>query len=342
MLTVSTLLSQLNTMQQLEVEKILQSKVAFNSTVLSIFNSMMLGETKKEILESCYLNDSNYTRLERPILSAIHKFYGLKAENTRDQFLATVHYSIYEEVFENNAQKMKKLENLFHQMKRYNMEQESANLLKELTLISKGTPLHAVYQHLYKKYAEMENNNNCVFSAFVKLNKKLSNFIDNNSKSIAVEDLIVVYKKIRTLHRNNENRISETVLNTSMLLLASHCGQTQLLKENQWSVKQLFEICHAQILEMPFGVERLFMDTIFNQTLTHALNQSQIEINDCFFQRLRVIEGSNDYFNFGLELPQPNKTKEPTSKELLIRDFVKKFTTFSPKQNSVMIRPNQI
>ncbi|MBL4709249.1 MAG: hypothetical protein JKY48_12510 [Flavobacteriales bacterium] len=342
MLTVSTLLSQLTTMQQLEVEKSLQSKVAYNSSVLSIFNSMMMGESKKEIMISCYLNDSNYPRLERPILVAIQELYGLKAENARDRFLATVHYAIHLEQFENNAQKTKKLENLFHQMKRFNLEQESAPLLKELTKISKGSPLHAVYLHLYNKYTEMEENNNLVFETFEKLSKKLSYFLDNNSKGITIKDLIVVYKEIRTLHQINENRISETILNTSMLLLASHCKQTQLLKENKWSIKQLLEVCYGQISEMPFGVESLFMDTIFNQTLTHAISLSQIEINDNFFQRLRVIEGSGDYFNFGFNLTTKNTSQVHTNKELLIRDFVKKFTTFSPKQNSIMIRPNQI
>jgi|GEM_PF-4678168 len=340
MLSVSTLLNQLTTMQQLAVETDLQSKVAYNSSTLTVFSSMLLGESKKEILVSCVLDNNNYPKKERPIFQAIIDFYGLKAESSRDQFLAEVYFAIHEEVYESKAKKAKRLEGLFHQMKRYELEQESAELLHELAKCSVGTPLHAVYVHLYTKYHQVEINNNKAFTAFEKLNHKLSDFLGENLKGYTIRDLVAGYKEIRTIHNENGDRVSHCILNTTMLLLANHCGQTQLLHQNKWTINQLFETCKVQIENLPFGVERMFMKNIFDTNLKHAVLQNSSEVKTLPFQRLQLSELKVAPFNFALQFKDKNKARRISKSECLISSFVRSITinttAISIKQNSLI------
>lgn len=345
MLTVSTLLNQLNTRQQLAIETDLQSKVAYNSSSLSVFSSMLFGESKSEILASCVLDNNNYPRKERPIFQAIIDFYGLKADNSRDQFWADVYFAIHEETYESRVQKVKRLENLFHQMKRFELEEDSAELLNELEKLSIGTPLHTVYEHLFIKYNEIEINNRKAYLAFENLNVKLSDYLDLNAKEHTLQDLIQAFKQIRTIHHSNENRISECILNTSMLLLANYCGQTQLLKENKWTLNALFATCKTQIEKLPFGVERFFMKNIFDSNLKFALLNNSIEVTNLAFQRLSVNESSKGIHNFGLEIREQQQQKKISKSEQLISSFVKSVNTTTAmrfKQNSALYSPHRI
>ncbi|MFT6165555.1 MAG: hypothetical protein ACJASF_000234 [Vicingaceae bacterium] len=351
MLAVSTLLNQLTTMQQLVVENDLQSKVAYNSSTLSVYSSMLLGESRKEILASCTLDQNNYPKKERPIIQAILDFYGLKAENSKDQFLSVVYFAIHEEQYVSRVQKVKRLEDLFHQMKRYELEQESALLLQELEKSSVGTPLHAVYEHLFNKYHEMEINNTKAYIAFEKLNLKISEFLGENMKDYKIRDLIKGYKEIRSIHNDNENRVSECILNTSMLLLANYCGQTQLLNENKWTLSQLFETCKSQIENLPFSVERMFMKNIFDMSLKHAVLQNSFEINTLAFQRLKINVSKVDIHNFSLHIEEKHQSKRISKSEHLINNFVRSMTTttttttttpLSMKQNPMISSPNRI
>ncbi len=347
MLSVSTLLNQLTTMQQLAVETDLQSKVAYNSSTLSVFSSMLFGESKKEILESCVLDNNNYPKKERPIFQAILDFYGLKAESSRDQFLADVYFAIHEEKYESKAKKVTRLEGLFHQMKRYELEQESAELLNELEKSSIGTPLHAVYDHLYNKYNEIEINNNKAYTAFEKLNSKISDFLGENLKDYTIKDLVAGYKEIRNIHLENENRVSACILNTSMLVLANHCGQTQLLNENKWTLSELFETCKAQIETLPFSIERMFMKNIFDNSLKYAVLKGSIEVNTLAFQRLQVSELNVEPYNFDLQIKERHQTKRISKSEHLISSFVRSINTttttaISLKQNPIISYPHLV
>ena len=345
MLAVSTLLNQLTTMQQLVVENDLQSKVAYNSSTLSVFSSMLFGESKKEILASCALDQNNYPKKERPIFQAILDFYGLKAENSKDQFLSVVYFAIHEEQYESRVKKVKRLEDLFHQMKRYELEQESAPLLEELEKSSVGTPLHTVYEHLYNKYHNMEVNNTKAYIAFEKLNVKISDFLGDNVKDYKIRDLIKGYKEIRSIHNENENRVSECILNTTMLLLANYCGQTQLLNENKWTLSNLFETCKTQIENLPFSVERMFMKNIFDMSLKRVVLRSSFEINTLAFQRLKLNESKVEIHNFGLQIKEKHQSKRISKSEHLINNFVRSITTttaLSIKQNPMISSPNRI
>lgn len=345
MLPVSTLLNQLTTKQQLAVETDLQSKVAYNSSSLSVFSSMLMGESKKEILASCVLDNNNYPKKERPIYQAILDFYGLKAESSRDQFLADVYFAIHEEKFESKAKKVKRLEGLFHQMKRYELEQESAELLQELEKCSIGTPLHAVYDHLYNKYNEIEINNNKAYTAFDKLNTKVSDYLGENLKDYTIKDLVSGYKEIRNIHNNNENRVSECIVNSTMLLLANHCGQTQLLNENKWTLSELFETCKAQIETLPFSIERMFLKNIFDNSLKQAVLKNSFKVTTLAFQRLQVSDSNIEPYNFDLQIKEKSQPRRISKSEHLISSFVKSMNTttaISLKQNPIISFPHLV
>ena len=345
MLPLTSLVNQLTTMQQLAVERDLQSKVAYNSSTLSVYSSMLLGESKNDILANCSLDNSNYPKRERPIYQAILDFYGLKAESAKDQLLSDVYFAIHEEAYDKNSTKVRKLEELFHQLKRANLEQESAELLLELTNCSKASPLHTVYKHLYDKYHAIELNNNLAYQAFERLNIQLSIFLDENLKNYSVRDLIKTYKEIRSIHLKNDNRISESILNVSMLLLTNYCGQTQLLNENKWDLNNLLEICKVQIENLPFGVERMFIQNTFDNTLKNAIQEEKLEISTLSLRRLELTTNHPSNYNFGLEISEKQSSKQEIQRENLISCFVSRITTTTTiaiKQNSIIQSPHRI
>ena len=345
MLTTSTLLNQLTTKQQLIIASAIKAKVAHNSATLHLFQSMLSGNSENQISNSYNLCPNDYAKIERPILQVILDFYGMKPENARDQFLSDVYYAIQEEAYESNAKKVKRLEELFHQMKRYELEQESANLLKALEQSSVGTPLHTVYEHLCNKYRDIEANNLKAYVTFQKLNAKISDFLGDNSKGHSIRNLISEFKKIRAIHRKNENRVSECIMNTSMLLLASYCKQTQLLNENKWTLSDLFETCKNQIEILPFGVERMFLKNIFDMSLKQALLENTFEINTRAFQRLSVNESKLEMHNFGFCVEEKCETKRISKSEQLINNFLHGINTtaaISIKQSPMLFSPNRI
>ena len=328
-------------MQQLIVERKLQQQVSYNSSSLLVFNCLMLGQKKNEIIEECMLNEKNYPKYERPIYNCILDLFELKASNAKDNILTEVHYAIYEQSYESNTAKVKALENLFHQMKRYGIEQESAPLLKEMRDLSIGSPLYAVYHHLYNKYTDIAECNEEIFKSFAVLNTKLYAFIDDDNSEISTKDLVKEYKTIRTLHHSAENKTSETVLNFAMLLLATYAGQKQLLLDNKIELKDLFTLCRSQINDLPFGIERFYLNNIFHQTTKYAIDVLELSLESEAV--LFPIDNLNtDAPNFSFAIKKLSTDSTATRNHINISEFVQKFTAFSIPQDSFSIRPNQI
>lgn len=341
MLPLSSILSQLSVMQQLLVEKSLQAQQGFNSKSLLIFNLLAEGQTKEEILQDGLVDEESYFSFERPIYNCILKLFDLTPSTTRDHFVAEVSYSIHDQSYKNDQEKGRFLENLFHQMKRYSIEQDSALLLKELYRLNEGNPLQAVYQHLYLKYDTIAKINAEIFDIFNQLNTQLSSFLIDSETTIEMKELIGHYKAIRNLHRRAENRTSQTVLDVTMLLLSTYCGQTQLLKEQSKSMNQLFIDCKTQIQELPFGLERYFLTNIFRQTAKYSIECLELTLNSEAV--LFPIETSTTKApNFSFNLDQLNNQDKKIDKNKVINDFTQRFTAFSIPQDSFSIRPNQI
>lgn len=265
MLPLHILLKQLTTLQSLTVERLLQESVSFDSKVLLVFNSMMLGQNADEIKAECHLTDENYPKYERPIYNCILDLYGIKALSAKDNLLIETYYAVNETVYNNEDEKAKNLERIFHQLKKYQIEQESVDLLLELHKLHLGTPLQAVYSHLYDKYKKIQQANNAAIKVFIGLNKKLASYLKNINNKDLVRKMILDYKLIRQINNEAENSTLSTILNVSKLLLSSIGNQKQLLKENTIDEVALLLNCKDEIENLPFGVERYFLQNIIMQ-----------------------------------------------------------------------------
>jgi len=265
MLPLHILLKQLTTLQSLTVERLLQESVSFDSKALLVFNSMMLGQNAEEIKAECHLTDDNYPKYERPIYNCILEIYGVKANTVKDNLLIETYYAVNETVYNNEDEKAKNLERIFHQLKKNQIEQESVDLLLALHKLHLGTPLQAVYSHLYDKYKKIKQANNTAIEIFVGLNKKLTSYLKNRSNDDIARKMILDYKSIRQLNGEAENRSLSTILNVSRLLLASIGNQKQLLKDDNIDEVVLLSNCKNDVDNLPFGVERYFMQNIIMQ-----------------------------------------------------------------------------
>ena len=127
-------------------------------------------------------------------------------------------------------------------LKKHNIEQESADLLLALHKLHLGTPLQAVYSHLYDKYKKIRQANNSAFKIFTGLNKKLSSFLKNKNNTDLTRKMISDYKLIRQLNESFENRTLTAILNLSRLMLSAIGQQKQLLREDNITEEELLEI----------------------------------------------------------------------------------------------------
>ena len=265
MLPLHTLLNQLTILQCLTVEQRLQKTVSFDSKALLVFNSMMLGQTAEEIKAECNLTDENYPKYERPIYNCILEVYGIKAKSYKDNLLTESYYAINETAYSSDEEKAKCLEQVFHQLKKNNIEQESTELLLELHKLHLGTPLQAVYSHLYEKYKNIREANNTAFKLFISLNKKLGSFLKNRNNIDLTRKLILDYKAIRQLNETAENNTLIAILNLCKLMLSTIGNQKQLLKEDNITEDELLKVCKHDIERLPLGVEQYFLQNIVTQ-----------------------------------------------------------------------------
>lgn len=310
MIAVSELLNQLSPMQQLKVESTLQSQFAFDSTTLMVFNSIMIGESREETVNNCNLSIRSYNKAAFPIRTVIQQTLGIIANSKRDLFLAEVNSFVHNSEEVDNTKRLKELEELFHQMKRYSLEQESAELLDKMVQLSTNSPLRFVYHHLFQKYSAIEKLNNQLYSKFEKFNIAATYFLDGNPKGITVKDLIVQFKEIRTLAVKNHNPVSEAILNTTKLVLATHFDQVQLLKQNNWTLGQLIEECKKTITNMHFGCERAYLENILSITLQCVANKDNSKNTTEIVDNLEYTINKETY-NFGFEITlQPTYQKQ--------------------------------
>ena len=305
MLPLHTLLNQLSILQCLTVEQLLQKTVSYDSKALLVFNSMMLGQTAEEIKAECHLTDENYPKYERPIYNCILEVYGIKAKSVKDNLLAEAYYAVNETVYSSDEEKAKNLERIFHQLKKNKIEQESADLLLELHKLHLGTPLQAVYSHLYDKYKNIRQANNTAFKIFIGLNKKLSSLLKNRKNEDLARKMILDYKSIRQLNDGSENRTLTAILNLSKLLLSTIGNQKQLLREDSISEEVLLDICKHDIAEMPMGVEQYFLQNILDQIELLQNKEELISYHNSYqikSKHIRFTEPNN--FNFPSEVYQ--------------------------------------
>jgi hypothetical protein len=160
-------------------------------------------------------------------------------------------------------------------MKRYGVEQQSADLLGQLHQLNLDSPLEAVYSHLHNKYVEIEKANREILNIFTDLNSMFAGLESNITET---RDLVYLYKQIRALHLNHKNHTSQVVLNTTKASLVLLANQKQLLKDGSHNLGQLLSDCKNGVEGLPFGFMRFYLKNIVDQLrIMFKYQQNQIE-----------------------------------------------------------------
>jgi hypothetical protein len=274
MLSLPTLINQLNSKQSAWVENRLLDQVNFNRPSLALFNALRSGKDIYEVQRQLDLNEDQFSIVIRPVYNAILELYGLSPSSSKDALSSEVFYAIYKRSYKNSSEQINTLERLFHEMKKHQIEQDSSVLLNKIYQLQVGSPLQAVYHHLYLKYKKIEEVNAKAVEHFETLNKNLSVYFQNPTDREAVKAMIYSFKLIRALYEQAENRTLEAILKLSKLILVDLCGQHQLLRDGKLSKKDLISDCSTLVEMLPFGVNRFFLKNILQSLLA---NDTSIE-----------------------------------------------------------------
>lgn len=295
MLSLNKVLEQLNDAQLLKLEGNLQKRVSYNSQELLVFNCAMLGQTEEETLTVCGIGKKNYVKYARTVYKTIEDLFDMKPKSIAERLFTEVHYAIYQDTYPSDMERAKKCELLFHRLKREELEQESYPLLYELHQLHIGSPLEAVYEHLYKKYLKICRINRNAFEVFEAFNLLFTEYIhieDSVQANEVRKEMIRKYKKLRSLQDNPDyaNNTLKSLLLLTKLSLVKVCHQKQLLFDSGMQVDDLEYECGRAVKRLPYGMENFLLSTLFN-------NLEQLNLDD-LPQSADEDESEPQYFNF--------------------------------------------
>lgn len=332
MISLPYIFSTLTTLQLAKVERSVQKQVNYDSPTLTILNGLLLGESKDEIIENSLIDASIYHKYSRPIYNSILELFQLKPITSRDNFLSKMHYAVHEENYKNEESKTRTLEQLFHELKRYGMEQESAPVLKELVYLNRVSPLKAVYKHLEEKYTHYNQNNFKAIQIFEKFNQDFSDFFSNPDSEISIKELKQSFKNIRLINSYTENNTSKSLVSLSKLILVVYCDQKQLLKENsKLTTKKLFFETLKNVNAMPFGLERFYLLNIMKQVQEYAIDFLKLNI------RPIISTTPLDAPNFSFNPVTKQQSADKKKKVIVLQKDFKSLETYTIQQNSVLV-----
>jgi hypothetical protein len=261
MLSVIEIVQQLNKSQAKQLCLMLAKDNAYAELTLPIFNAYRNGENELSTQRSSNLNYNSFKIIERLIYRTILSFYDVEDISVKDLIQTTLFYAIYGSTQKSKNQKKIELEDLFHQLKRFQIDQQAAPLLKELTTYYKDTQLESVYNYMYGYYTKVEATNQRVIKLYVQFNQKLTDYQDEGNQSV-LKELIVIYKQIRTLFIKNENPTAASFYYLCKLSLAILSDQKQILRDGSWEVEDLLSQSKHLIQELPFGMMRFYLQNI--------------------------------------------------------------------------------
>jgi|GEM_PF-1237489 len=303
MMTVRTLINQLDEQSLHYFDIAFYKKVEVGSTSDYIFEGYVKGKSKSEILDSINnsisanaINEAQYKIAERAIYKELLNWYELKAQNSSDYIPSEIFYAIYQN--EEGSDSTKELENLFHKLKKNKVEYISVELLKKLRSLNHNTQLEAVYDHLYNKYKKQDRVNQKARTHFENLNEKLRLYCKNSNSPQILKSMIVDYKMIRSLEQEHSNEPIKVFLKLSRLILICICNQNQLMKDNLMELNDLMKECKESISNLAFSVEKYFLQNIFDQL---SIYQGIYDIDDSVIKDRfeRISNRQRDAYNFG-------------------------------------------
>jgi hypothetical protein len=114
------------------VKERLAEDASFNRFTLQIFDAFCNGITENTIQSELNLKFNSFKAFERVIEKSVLSFYGIEGKSIKDMLFSSIFYSLYGSRVEDKKEKTTELEELFHSMKQFQIEQESFPVLLRL------------------------------------------------------------------------------------------------------------------------------------------------------------------------------------------------------------------
>jgi hypothetical protein len=278
--------------EQLSIDK------SFNKFTLDIFDAFYKDVSENTIQSELNLSNVSFKVFERVIERGIIDFYGIENKSIKDMLFSSIFYSLYGSKNKNNIEKTKELEELFHSMKQFNVEQEAYPILLKLYELNIDTRLEAVYKHLSEKYLSVSEKNEIISNQFSSFNKILAIYINNHSEDS--KDLIVAYKKIRSTYQKHPNNTTRTYYNLSKLTCVVFTGKTEILNDGDLQLGLLLDAVKSDIENLPLSIDRFYLSNIFSHVYTkHLINVDKPELSIHVLKKKTIIslfEANNFFF----------------------------------------------
>lgn len=294
MKAINEIVKQLKEQAALDIRALLEKDLTYAEISLQIFDAYRSEADSIDVREDLRLDEKSFKIFERIIYLTIIRYFGLEDHSMKDVLATTVFYALNGNSKKENAERIKELEDFFHAMKRYEIEEEASSLLSELYLLSQGSQLETVYRHLYLKYKELDSLISASLQILVGLHNKVEKYLYHADQTL-VRDMIQDFKLLRTLSDNNpESKNLKCIATLAKIQLVVLVSQDQLLKEGNLKIETLLFNCKNQIDGLAFGLKRFYLQNILAQVQCYHLIQ-----HDCLEEALEISEQLSNKAMFG-------------------------------------------
>jgi len=319
MLSVIQIVKHLNQAHANELRLILKEDSVYSELTLPIFDAYRNGESELQAQRSSNLKPNSFKIIERLIYRSILSLYNYEDIHVKDLVQTNLFYCIYGSTHKSNSQKREELESVFHQLKRFQIDQQAAQIVKQLAHLYTGTQLESVYKYMFNYYSKIESANNKIIELFTTFNEKLNAYISND-RDKDLKECILIYKQIRTICRKYDNKTAQSICVSCKLSLAVLANQSQILLDGAWKVEDLLKVSRNLVEALPFSMMRFYMENI-NTTLeiTQLYKNGQVESAKNLFFVFNKGKKINA-FNFNFPVFQLMKLPSITHKTLPINN----------------------
>ncbi|MAY83796.1 MAG: hypothetical protein CMP59_06635 [Flavobacteriales bacterium] len=289
MKAINEIVKQLREQAAADIRALLEKDLTYAEISLKIFDAYRAEAETTTVQNELSLDEKSFKIFERIIYLTILRYFGLEDHSMKDVLATTVFYALNGNSKKEKSERIEELEDYFHAMKRYEIEEEASSLLSELYLLSQGSQLETVYRHLYLKYKELDSLISAALQILVGMHNKVENYLHNANPTL-VRDMIQDFKLLRTLSENHpESKNLNCLANLAKIELVVLVGQDQLLKDGKVDIETLLFNCKNQIDSLAFGLKRFHLQNILSQVQCYHLIK-----HDCLEEALEL---SNELSN---------------------------------------------
>lgn len=317
MRSVKETLLQLNPLHAKAIRSELAKDEGYNQFTLFIFDAYLKRKEEKSIQAELKINQKSFKLFERSIGKAIFEFYGIEDKTVQDLIFSSIFYSLYGTSHKSEQNRTEELEQLFHTMKQFNIEEASAPLLEALKEVNIGSPLEAVYTHLHNKYVTIAAEIDEMIAHFSRMNGILGIYEkESENKTLLKKQLISAYKSIRAIAENHNNNTAQVLLNLAKLNCVVFAQQDQILKDGNTKLGTLITSTNLLIDKLPFGIDRYYFRNVYHHIYArHLANVDKHDIAKILLNKVddaALFEAQN--FNFPNEISQTFIDRETLTK----------------------------